>query len=35
MAQERRGSTVVDFGFAEKNIIPKTYNGSGQVIPKS
>lgn len=25
----------MDFGFAEKNVVPKSYNGSGQVIPKN
>ena len=32
-AEERRGGANPDFGFAEKNVIPKTYNGSGIVIP--
>lgn len=31
-ANERRGNCVVDFSFAEKNVVPKTYNGSGQII---
>ena len=31
MAQERRGNVAVDFSFAEKNVIPKTFNGGGQV----
>ena len=35
LAEERRGGAAVDFGFAEKNVVPKTYNGVGQVIPKS
>lgn len=29
MAEERRGTGAVDFSFAEKTVIPKTYNGSG------
>ena len=32
MADERRGNVLIDFGFAEKNVTPKTYNGSGQVM---
>lgn len=32
---ERRGQVPVDFSFAEKNVVPKTYNGSGQIIPKN
>ena len=32
-AEERRGSVKVDFGFAEKVVVPKSYNGVGQVIP--
>lgn len=32
MAEERRGSAPVDFSFADKNVVPKTYNGSGQVV---
>lgn len=35
MADERRGSVPVDFSFAEKNVVPKSYNSSGQVIPKN
>ena len=35
LADERRGSVQVDFSFADKNVVPKSYNGSGQVIPKS
>ena len=31
MAQERRGNIAVDFSFAEKNVIPKTFNGRGQI----
>lgn len=23
-----------DFGFADKNVVPKTYNATGQIIPK-
>lgn len=34
-ADERRGGVQVDFSFADKNVIPKTYNGSGLVIPNS
>jgi hypothetical protein len=34
MAEERRGGVNPSFGFAEKNVVPKTYNGSGAVIPK-
>ena len=30
--EERRGNVVVDFSFAEKNVVPKTYNGSGAVV---
>ena len=32
MPDERRGSGIVDFSFAEKNVVPKTYNGSGAVV---
>lgn len=31
LPEERRGNAVVDFGFAEKNVVPKTYGGSGVV----
>ena len=31
MAEERRGNVIIDFSFAEKNVIPKTFNGGGQV----
>lgn len=31
-AEEKRGSAQVDFSFAEKNVVPKSYNGSGQVV---
>ena len=34
-ADERRGGVQVDFSFADKNVVPKSYNGSGQVIPNS
>ena len=34
LAEERRGGLNPDFGFAEKNVVPKTYNGTGQIIPK-
>lgn len=34
-AEERRGSAPIDFAFAEKNVVPKSYNGTGQVIPKT
>lgn len=30
-AAERRGVSEVNFGFAEKNVVPKTFNGAGQV----
>jgi len=26
---------VVDFGFATKNVVPKSFNGVGQIIPKT
>ncbi len=32
MADERRGNVKHDFGFAEKNVVPKTYNGTGQIL---
>lgn len=35
MADQRRGSVPVDFSFADKNVVPKSYNGSGQIIPKN
>lgn len=35
LPRKKRGSVPVDFSFAEKNVVPKSYNGSGQVIPKS
>ena len=31
MAEERRGNTVVDLSFAEKTVVPKTYNATGVV----
>lgn len=31
MPEERRGNAAVDFSFAEKNVVPKTYGGSGVV----
>ena len=34
LAEERRGSMNPDFGFADKNVVPKTYNATGQIIPK-
>lgn len=34
LAEERRGGNNPDFGFAQKNVVPKTYNGTGQIIPK-
>ena len=34
LAEERRGGLNPDFGFADKNVVPKTYNGTGQIIPK-
>lgn len=33
--REKRGNCPVDFSFAEKNVVPKTYNGSGQIIGTS
>ena len=33
-ARERRGEVNPNFGFAEKNVVPKTYNGTGVIIPK-
>ena len=33
--EERRGKVQIDFGFAEKNVVPKTYNGTGVVIPNT
>lgn len=32
-AEERRGSAKIDFAFAEKVVVPKSYNAAGQVIP--
>lgn len=34
LAEERRGGNNPNFGFAEKNVVPKTYNATGQIIPK-
>ncbi len=34
LAEERRGGLNPDFGFADKNVVPKTYNATGQIIPK-
>ncbi len=34
LAEERRGGLNPDFGFAEKVVVPKTYNGTGVIIPK-
>ncbi len=34
LAEERRGGNNPDFGFADKNVVPKTYNATGQIIPK-
>ena len=31
LPEERRGNAAVDFSFAEKNVVPKTYGGSGVV----
>lgn len=33
MAEEKRGNVPIDFSFAEKTIVPKTYNGSGATKP--
>ena len=33
-AQERRGASKVDFGFAEKNIVPKNFNSGGLMVPQ-
>ena len=30
-AEERRGFVEPDFGFADKTVIPKTYNASGEI----
>jgi hypothetical protein len=35
LADERRGNVVPDFSFADKNVVPKTYNGGGIVLPTS
>ena len=34
LADERRNGAVIDFSFAEKNVVPKTYNGSGVIYGK-
>jgi len=34
LAEERRGGANIDTGFAEKNVVPKTYNATGQIVPK-
>lgn len=31
MAEEKRGNAVIDFSFAQKTVVPKTYNASGAV----
>ena len=31
MPEERRGNIPLDFGFAEKNVVSKTYNAGGVV----
>lgn len=33
LAEERRGGANPDFGFAQKNVVPKTFSGAGQIIP--
>lgn len=33
-AEERRGPIKVDFSFAEKIVVPKTFNAGGQIINK-
>lgn len=33
MAEEKRGNVVIDFSFADKSIVPKTYNAGGAVKP--
>ena len=33
LGEEKRGGVIPDFGFAEKNVVPKTYNAVGQIIP--
>lgn len=30
-AEERRGNAVVDLSFADKTVVPKTYNGTGAI----
>ena len=35
LAEERRGGAICDFSFAEKNVVPKVYNGSGVVVRKN
>jgi len=30
-AEERRGNVVVDLSFADKTVVPKTYNASGAI----
>ena len=34
LAEERRGGYTPSFGFADKNVVPKTYNSNGVIIPK-
>lgn len=33
-AEERRGNIKMDFGFAQKIVVPKNFNAGGQIIPK-
>ena len=33
-AEERRGTIKIDFSFAEKIVVPKTFNAGGQIINK-
>ena len=35
MPEERRGNVAVNLGFAEKNVVPKTYNAGGVVKNES
>ena len=32
MPEERRGNVVIDFSFAHKNILPKTFNGGARIM---
>lgn len=34
-AKERRANVTVDLSFAEKNVVPKSFNSGGQMVSKT